>query len=85
MRRTVVPGGPHPCAGRSGVFLESDTEDRGQRADRERAAHDICQGCDARATCLGHAIARRERGAVWGGLNDAERDEIARQLRRQGA
>lgn len=86
MRRSAVPGGPHPCVGRTELFLRPDGEPGEARRTREAAAKEICAGCDARVECLEVAIEnRRLHGArvdvdVYGGLNPEERIELLRQL-----
>lgn len=83
MRRSVVPGGPHPCTGQFEVFLEPATESRDERRTREDAAKTVCGTCDARPDCLAIALANRERHDVWGGLNPDERADLASRLPRR--
>jgi WhiB family redox-sensing transcriptional regulator len=50
--------------------------------DDAEAAKAICALCPVREACLEHALARRERDGVWGGLTERERRRILRQRRR---
>ena len=45
-------------------------------------AKEICAACPVREACLEHAIARREKIGVWGGLTERERRRLIRQRRR---
>jgi WhiB family redox-sensing transcriptional regulator len=85
MTRTVAAGVAKPCAGKSDLFLEHEGESRADRAGRERAAKGLCGECPVRGECLEVALEHKEVGAVWGGLNDDERRELGRELRRSGA
>lgn len=84
MRRSVVPGGPHPCAGRAELFLAPSVEAADVRRAREDAAKAICGTCDAREACLEvAAVNHRLYGGrvdldVWGGLTAVERRELYR-------
>lgn len=52
--------------------------------DEEAAtAQEICGACPVQATCLEHAIERREHNGVWGGATERERQRIIRRRRRQ--
>jgi predicted Fe-S protein YdhL (DUF1289 family) len=51
-------------------FLQSD------EAAEVAEAKAVCQACDVRTDCLGHALAFRERHGVWGGLTPTERQRI---------
>ncbi len=42
----------------------------------------ICSLCPVREPCLEHAIARREKFGVWGGLTERERRREIRRRRR---
>lgn len=42
----------------------------------------VCALCPVREACLEHALARRERDGIWGGLTERERRRILRQRRR---
>jgi WhiB family redox-sensing transcriptional regulator len=42
----------------------------------------ICELCPVRQPCLEHALVRREREGVWGGLTERERRRILRQRRK---
>lgn len=43
-----------------------------------REAKRICQGCEVRSECLGHALDNDERFGIWGGLSERERRRIKR-------
>jgi WhiB family redox-sensing transcriptional regulator len=83
MTRTVAAGVAKPCAGKPDLFLERDGEPRADRERRERAAKSLCGECPVRGDCLEVALDGKEVGAVWGGLNDQERRELGRELRRK--
>ncbi len=42
----------------------------------------ICAVCPVREACLEHALTRREKIGVWGGLTERERRRLIRQRRR---
>lgn len=46
-------------------------------------ARTICARCPVREECLNHALAEKERFAMWGGLTPIERRRIERRERRQ--
>lgn len=48
---------------------------------RETVAKVICNGCDCQQACLDYATREGLRGAIYGGLNDQERDELQRSRR----
>ena len=50
--------------------------------DEAETAKAICAQCPVSQACLEHAIARRERDGVWGGLTDRERQRLIRRRRR---
>jgi WhiB family redox-sensing transcriptional regulator len=51
------------------------------RPELEDLAKAICEICPVRPECLESALARRERWGVWGGLNERERDRLARRAK----
>jgi len=57
------------------TFYPSSDDDAGP-------AKDICALCPVREACLEHALARREKHGVWGGLTARERRRILRRRRR---
>lgn len=59
------------------VFYPEDGDEA-----RELAAKAICASCPVREACLDHAIARREKLGVWGGLTERERRRMIRRMRR---
>lgn len=58
-----------------GIFHPDDEED----AEEAKA---VCAGCGVQVACLEHAVMRREKSGIWGGLNTRERRRIIRQRRR---
>ena len=50
-----------------------------ERVDINRAKA-MCSECPVRDECLDFAIKFRERGSVWGGLTDHERERYRREL-----
>jgi WhiB family redox-sensing transcriptional regulator len=50
--------------------------------DAAEPAKAICEACPVREVCLEHAIARREKLGVWGGLSERERRRLLRQRRK---
>lgn len=46
-------------------------------------ARDVCEGCPIRKDCLAHAMERKERWGMWGGLTPIERRRIERAARRE--
>ena len=42
-------------------------------------AKEICAGCPVREVCLDHALNRREKMGVWGGMTERERRLLLRQ------
>jgi WhiB family redox-sensing transcriptional regulator len=69
----------------SGVFFHPERERGPAKADREARAKAICARCPVRDPCRRHALAAEEPYGVWGGLTEAERDEIVRRHRRRPA
>lgn len=47
------------------------------------AAKKVCAACAKRVECLDFALTYREVGAVWGGMDDRERDEHRAELARR--
>ena len=62
----------------SGFFFHPEGERGPARANREARAKQICQTCPVLEQCRRHALAVQEPYGVWGGLSEAERDEIVR-------
>ncbi len=64
--------GPH-----AKVFFPPTTfEPKSDKVERERLAKAICQQCDVTEQCRQHALQNHERHGIWGGLNEAERQQI---------
>jgi WhiB family transcriptional regulator, redox-sensing transcriptional regulator len=61
-------------------FLAERTNSGRKNADQEARAKEICSTCPVKMNCLTHALKVPERGGIWGGLNDAERDALAKRL-----
>ncbi len=68
------------CRGLDPEIFYPDEEDEEAAA----PAKEICGECPVRETCLEHAITRREKIGVWGGLTERERRRLIRQRRRAG-
>ncbi len=62
----------------SGYFFHPENERGPARAQREAKAKQVCRRCPVIEQCRRHALAAHEPYGVWGGLSEAERDEIIR-------
>ena len=62
----------------SGFFFHPENERGPARANREARAKQVCRTCPVIEQCRRHALAAHEPYGVWGGLSEAERDEIIR-------
>lgn len=72
------------CRGlESSVFFHPEGERGRARAQRERRAKQICQGCPVLAACRNHALAVPEPYGIWGGMGESERNLAARRLTRR--
>lgn len=80
------------CLGvRSDIFyppeLPDDDGTAGYTAEQYREAYgpakEICATCPVQIRCLEHALDKKERWGVWGGLIPIERLRIERKWRRQ--
>ena len=60
----------------AGIFYPSTDEEAA-------TAKEVCAVCPVQATCLEHAIDRREHNGVWGGATERERQRIIRRRRRE--
>jgi WhiB family redox-sensing transcriptional regulator len=56
------------------LFFHPDGERGPARADRDRAAKQVCRTCPVLASCRTHALTVREPYGVWGGLTEDERE-----------
>ncbi|MFC9557851.1 WhiB family transcriptional regulator [Rhodococcus sp. NPDC056960] len=66
------------------VFFSPSGENKPRRAERERAAKDICAACPVIDWCRDHALTVQEPYGVWGGMSEADRrksTEIGRDMR----
>jgi WhiB family redox-sensing transcriptional regulator len=45
-------------------------------------AKSVCAACPVREACLEHALTRREKIGVWGGMTERERRRLLRQRRK---
>lgn len=67
------------CRGLDSSFFFHPEKERGPaKADREERAKQICRQCPVIESCRRHALAVQEPYGIWGGLSEAERDELAR-------
>jgi WhiB family redox-sensing transcriptional regulator len=62
----------------SGFFFHPEGERGPARANREARAKQICHTCPVLEQCRRHALAVQEPYGVWGGLSEADREEIIR-------
>jgi WhiB family redox-sensing transcriptional regulator len=62
----------------SGFFFHPEGERGPARANREARAKQVCRTCPVLEQCRRHALTVHEPYGVWGGLSEAERDEIIR-------
>lgn len=65
------------CRGREARLFYPSTEDETRRAKA------VCSTCPVRECCLEHALAKRERDGIWGGLTERERRRLQRQRQRR--
>jgi WhiB family transcriptional regulator, redox-sensing transcriptional regulator len=61
-------------------YLAERTGNAVQNKNQEQRAKEICAECPVRIECLDHAMTVPESGGIWGGLNDRERDHLAKRL-----
>lgn len=67
------------CRGtESEIFYHPDGERGRARVERDRRAKEICDRCPVIAECAAHALRSGETYGVWGGMTEAERQEILR-------
>lgn len=67
----------------SSLFFHPEGERGPARVARELAAKALCARCPVIQQCAAHALRSREPYGVWGGLSEAEREEmLARSPRR---
>jgi WhiB family transcriptional regulator, redox-sensing transcriptional regulator len=72
------------CRGMDSAFFFHPERERGPaKADREARAKEICARCPVLEPCRRHALAAEEPYGVWGGLTEAERDDMVRRQRRR--
>jgi len=64
------------------LFFPADKDTARRRAEAESAALALCDQCPVRRICLDHALAAPERYGVWGGMTEAERNDLRRRQRR---
>lgn len=67
------------CRGdKSGIFMPPvSREQTNERQLRETVAKAVCARCPARDDCLTYALRVGEPIGIWGGLNEAERRQLA--------
>ncbi len=71
------------CRGMDSSFFFHPERERGPaKAHREEQAKLVCRSCPVIESCRRHALAVQEPYGVWGGLSEAEREEIVRRHRR---
>jgi WhiB family transcriptional regulator, redox-sensing transcriptional regulator len=64
-------------------FIAERTNNAAKNHAMEKRPKEICRGCPVQFECLDHALKLPERGGIWGGKNDQERDAMAERLQRQ--
>lgn len=57
-------------------FFHPENERGARRVAREAAAKAICAGCPVIRECAAYALRMREPYGIWGGMGEAERDDI---------
>ena len=69
------------CRGMDSAFFFHPENERGAaRANRETQAKQVCSRCPVIEDCRRLALDVQEPYGVWGGLSEAERDEIVRRI-----
>jgi WhiB family redox-sensing transcriptional regulator len=66
----------------SGSFFHPDGERGPARARREARAKAVCLACPVLEMCRRHALAVHEPYGIWGGLSEAERENIIKSDKR---
>jgi WhiB family redox-sensing transcriptional regulator len=66
----------------SGSFFHPDGERGPARARREARAKAVCLACPVLELCRRHALAVHEPYGIWGGLSEAERENIIKSDKR---
>lgn len=59
----------------SSLFYSPEGERGPTRLRRERAAKQVCAGCEVRELCAAYALANREPYGTWGGMSERDRRE----------
>lgn len=67
------------------IFFHPEGERGGTRRRRDEAAKAVCATCPVIVECREHALAVNEPYGVWGGLSEAERQEIINRQQRTHA
>ena len=67
------------------VFFHPEFERGENRARRTAQAKALCAACPVIARCRDHALTVQEPYGTWGGLDELERREMIKKLRRTGA
>ena len=58
-------------------FPPAHAERKDDKLQREQRAKAICKTCSVCSDCLEYALRIREPHGIWGGLNEAERKQLA--------
>lgn len=58
------------------LFFHPEGERGPRRTAREAAAKSVCHRCPVLLSCRSHSLSTREPYGVWGGLSEAEREEM---------
>lgn len=67
------------------IFYPEIEEDPESDVDPAADAKAVCDVCPVREPCLEHALSRREKAGVWGGLTTPERRRLIRRRRRRAS
>lgn len=67
----------------SGFFFHPEGERGTARARREARAKAVCHGCPVLDLCRSHALEVAEPYGVWGGMSEAERENVLKARRRR--
>jgi WhiB family transcriptional regulator, redox-sensing transcriptional regulator len=66
----------------SAFFFHPERERGPAKVRREEQAKQVCRRCPVIESCRRHALTTQEPYGVWGGLTEAEREDMVRRQRR---
>lgn len=77
-----------PCSGLVQIFFgdhpDLREEPEEERRTREEVAKEICESCQIQKVCLEWAVTENEKFGIWGGMNQPERRQFRKWLRKHG-